>query len=85
MYIQNEIFNHIVDWSQKRIDYLSSRSKACKTDKLKKFHHANSIALEEEYFDWYADLNAGKKMNVLFIPYYKGYRGKSNRSDSKDS
>lgn len=68
---QNDIFNHVLKWSEERVDYLHSRSKACRTAQRKKLHYGNALALEEEYFDWYADTQSGKQFEVLFIPYHK--------------
>jgi len=64
-------YNHLIDWSGKRIDYLLSRSRACKNQTLKAKHRLNAQALEEEYFEWFHARHSYTKSNVLFIPYHK--------------
>lgn len=64
-------YNHLIDWAGTRIDYLSSRSRACKNKQLKARHRLNAQALEEEFFDWFAARHSDSKSNVLFIPYHK--------------
>jgi len=68
---EEQQYNDLIDWAGTRIDYLSSRSRACKNKSLKATHRRNAQALEEEYFDWFASRHSGKLQNVLFIPYYK--------------
>jgi len=63
-------YNSLIDWAGKRIDYLCSRSRACKTQQLKSQHRRNAQALEEEFFDWFAARHSDSKQNVLFIPYH---------------
>jgi len=65
-------YNELIDWAGNRIDYLFSRASACKNKHLKAKHRLNAQALEEEFFDWFADRHSNKKQNVLFIPHYKG-------------
>jgi hypothetical protein len=79
---KNELYTSILDWSSARIDKLYTRAQRSKNPILRRMYHDNAIALEEEYFDWYADNNAGKGVNVLFIPYHRGIK---DGSDSKDS
>jgi hypothetical protein len=69
-----EHYNHLIDWSGKRIDYLLSRSRACKNPKLKTKHRLNAQALEEEFFDWFAARHSDSKSNVLFIPYHGNFK-----------
>ena len=71
-----EHYNHLIDWAGSRIDYLLSRSRACKTKDKKIEHRLNAQALEEEYFDWFAARHSDSKSNVLFIPYHKIYKRK---------
>ena len=63
-------YNELIDWAGNRIDYLSSRSRACKTQSLKVKHRLNAQALEEEFFDWFAARHSDSKQNVLFVPYH---------------
>lgn len=63
-------YNDLIDWAGDRIDYLLSRSKACKVKERKATHRLNSQALEEEFFDWFAARHSDSKSNVLFIPYH---------------
>ena len=63
-------YNELIDWAGNRIDYLSSRSSACKTQSLKVKHRLNAQALEEEFFDWFAARHSDSKQNVLFVPYH---------------
>lgn len=67
---KEEHYNHLIDWAGTRIDYLFSRSQACKTKSRKIQHRLNAQALEEEYFDWFAARHSDSKSNVLFIPYH---------------
>lgn len=76
---KNEIYTSILDWSSARIDTLYTRAQRTNQPQLRRLYHDNAIALEEEFFDWYADSNAGKGVNVLFIPYHRGI---GDRSDS---
>lgn len=66
-----EQYNNLIDWAGNRIDYLLSRSKACNTPNRKTTHRRNAVALEEEFFDWFAARHSDSKQNVLFIPYHK--------------
>jgi hypothetical protein len=66
-----EQYYTLIDWAGSRIDYLSSRSRVCKTPTLKTKHRLNAQALEEEFFDWFAARHSDSKQNVLFIPYHK--------------
>lgn len=63
-------YNQLIDWAGDRIDYLLSRSRACKNKHLKAKHRLNAQALEEEYFDWFAARHSDSSQNVLFIPYH---------------
>jgi len=65
-----EYYYYLIDWASTRIDYLSSRSRVVSAKKLKIYHQGNANAVEEEFFDWIANSNSGKKSNVLFVPYY---------------
>ena len=67
-------YNELIDWAGNRIDYLSSRSSACKTQSLKVKHRLNAQALEEEFFDWFAARHSDSKQNVLFIPYHGNFK-----------
>ena len=69
-----EHYNHLIDWAGIRIDYLLSRSRACKTKHLKTKHRLNAQALEEEFFDWFAARHSDSKQNVLFIPYHGNFK-----------
>ena len=71
MLSKEEHYNELIDWAGSRIDYLSSRSSACKTKSKKIQHRLNAQALEEEFFDWFAARHSDSKSNVLFIPYHK--------------
>jgi hypothetical protein len=64
-------YNELINWAGNRIDYLSSRSAACKNKSLKVKNRLNAQALEEEFFDWFASRHSDSKQNVLFIPYHK--------------
>jgi hypothetical protein len=64
-------YNDLIDWAGNRIDYLLSRSRACKNKTLKAKHRLNAQALEEEYFEWFHARHSYTKSNVLFIPYHK--------------
>jgi hypothetical protein len=64
-------YNELIDWAGNRIDYLLSRSCACKNKNLKAKHRLNAQALEEEFFDWFAARHSDSPQNVLFIPYHK--------------
>jgi len=66
-----EYYYSLIDWAGTRIDYLHSRSLTVSAAKLKKYHSGNALALEEEFFEWFANDNSNKTSNVLFIPYYK--------------
>ena len=68
-----EQYNDLIDWAGNRIDYLLSRSKACKTKERKILHRINAQALEEEFFDWFAARHSDSKQNVLFIPYHGNF------------
>jgi len=68
---EEQQYNQLIDWAGDRIDYLFSRSKACKTKERKITHRINAQALEEEFFDWFAARHSDSKSNVLFIPYHK--------------
>lgn len=68
---EEQQYNQLIDWAGDRIDYLLSRSKACKTKERRTQHRLNAQALEEEYFDWFAARHSDSLSNVLFIPYYK--------------
>lgn len=63
-------YDDLIDWAGVRIDYLLSRSKACKTKIYKTRNRLNAQALEEEFFDWFAARHSDSKSNVLFIPYH---------------
>ena len=63
-------YNELINWAGNRIDYLSSRSSACKNKSLKVKHRLNAQALEEEFFDWFAARHSDSKQNVLFVPYH---------------
>ena len=65
-----EYYHYLIDWAGNRIDYLSGRSRVVSAKKLMKYHQGNANAIEEEFFDWFANSNAGKKSNVLVVPYY---------------
>ena len=67
-------YNDLIDWAGSRVDYLFSRSRACKNKSLKAKHRLNSQALEEEFFDWFAARHSDSKSNVLFIPYHKIFK-----------
>lgn len=69
-----EQYNTLIDWAGTRIDYLLSRSRACKNKALKAKHRRNAQALEEEYFDWFHARHSSTLSNVLFIPYHKDAR-----------
>jgi len=69
-----EHYNYLIDWAGTRIDYLLSRSKACKNPNLKATHRRNAQALEEEYFDWFHAQHSNTLSNVLFIPYHGKFR-----------
>jgi hypothetical protein len=71
---EEQQYNNLIDWAGTRIDYLSSRSKACTNKQLKTKHRLNAQALEEEFFDWFAARHSDSKSNVLFIPYHKDAR-----------
>lgn len=79
---KNELYTSILDWSSARIDRLYTRAKRTDQPVLRRLYHDNAIALEEEFFDWYAEQHTGKGSNVLFIPYHRGI---GDLSDSKDS
>jgi hypothetical protein len=68
---EEQQYNELIDWAGNRIDYLSSRSRACKNKSLKATHRRNAQALEEEYFDWFHARHSGTLSNVLFIPYHR--------------
>jgi len=68
---EEQQYNDLIDWAGNRIDYLLSRSKACKTELNKRKNRLNAQAVEEEYFDWFSARHSDSKSNVLFIPYYK--------------
>ena len=80
---EEQQYNELIDWAGGRIDYLHSRSKACKTHLNKRKNRLNAQALEEEYFDWFAARHSDSKSNVLFIPYYKSV-GNDNWNPYKD-
>jgi hypothetical protein len=80
---EEQQYNELIDWAGGRIDYLLSRSKACKTHLNKRKNRLNAQALEEEYFDWFAARHSDSKSNVLFIPYYKSV-GNDNWNPYKD-
>jgi ATPase subunit of ABC transporter with duplicated ATPase domains len=63
-------YNELINWAGNRIDYLSSRSSACKNQSLKTKNRLNAQALEEEFFDWFAARHSDSKQNVLFVPYH---------------
>ena len=67
-------YNELIDWAGIRIDYLLSRSSACKTKSRKIQHRLNAQALEEEFFDWFAARHSDSKQNVLFIPYHGNFK-----------
>jgi hypothetical protein len=63
-------YNELINWAGNRIDYLSSRSRACKQTYNKTMNRLNAQALEEEFFDWFAARHSDSKQNVLFVPYH---------------
>jgi len=63
-------YNNLIDWAGTRIDYLHTRSRVVSATKLKKYHRGNALALEEEFFDWFAAKHSDSRSNVLFIPYH---------------
>ena len=71
---QEDHYNELIDWAGIRIDYLLSRSSACKTKSHKIQHRLNAQALEEEFFDWFAARHSNSKQNVLFIPYHGNFK-----------
>jgi hypothetical protein len=71
---QEDHYNELIDWAGIRIDYLLSRSSACKTKSRKIQHRLNAQALEEEFFDWFASRHSDSKQNVLFIPYHGNFK-----------
>jgi hypothetical protein len=71
---QEDHYNELIDWAGIRIDYLLSRSSACKTKSRKIQHRLNAQALEEEFFDWFAARHSDSKQNVLFIPYHGNFK-----------
>jgi hypothetical protein len=71
---QEDHYNELIDWAGIRIDYLLSRSSACKTKSRKIQHRLNAQALEEEFFDWFAARHSNSKQNVLFIPYHGNFK-----------
>lgn len=71
---EEQQYNELIDWAGSRVDYLLSRSQACKTKEKRITHRINAQALEEEFFDWFAARHSDSKQNVLFIPYHKDAR-----------
>lgn len=65
---EEQQYNQLIDWAGDRIDYLLSRARKDKKQRL------NAQALEEEFFDWFASRHSDSKSNVLFIPYHGKFR-----------
>jgi hypothetical protein len=63
-------YNELIDWAGNRIDYLFSRSRACRSHFHKIKNRMNAQAIEEEFFDWFAARHSDSKSNVLFVPYH---------------
>ena len=75
---QEDHYNELIDWAGIRIDYLLSRSSACKTKSHKIQHRLNAQALEEEFFDWFHARHSYTMVNVLFMPNVKDFRSGIN-------
>lgn len=67
-------YNSLIDWAGHRIDYLLTRSNACKMQMNKSKHRLNAQALEEEFFDWFSARHSDSTSNVLFIPYHGNFQ-----------
>lgn len=72
-----EYYHYLIHWAGNRVDYLSRRSRIVSAKKLKKLHEGNANAIEEEFFDWFANDHSGKKSNVLFVPYFRDVENSS--------
>lgn len=76
---KNELYSSILDWASERIDKMYSKAQRTKHPVKRRLYHDDAIALEEEFFEWYAEQHTGEGSNVLFIPYH---RGVGDHSDS---
>lgn len=80
---KNELYSSLIDWASERIDKMYSKAQRTKHPVKRRLFHDDAIALEEEFFEWIADHNAGKQSNVLFIPYHYGIEDRSDSNSSR--